>query len=132
MSNQESPDQSIDILVSTHQPDKASLKAYVIGFVGSIILTLSAYLMVRYAQIDKPIMIGILAVLALTQFIVQLVYFLHIGQEFSPRLKLIVLTFMIAIVFILVAGSLWIMSSLNGRMMMSTKQMEEYMNQQDF
>ena len=132
MSNNHPEDQSIDILVSTHQPDNASLRAYIIGFVGSIILTLSAYLMVRYAQIDKPIMIGILAVLALAQFIVQLVYFLHIGKEFSPRLKLIVLGFMIAIVVILVTGSLWIMSNLNGRMMMTTKQMEEYMNQQDF
>jgi len=120
-----------DILVSTHQPENASLKGYVIGFIGSLLLTMTAYLMVRYGQLDKPIMIAILAVLALAQFVVQLVYFLHIGKEFSPRLKLIVLVFMVSVVLILVGGSIWIMNNLNGRVMMNTKQMEQYMNEQD-
>jgi len=123
-------DQSIDVLVSAHQPEEASLRGYIIGFVGSLILTLTAYLLVRFDQLNQPVMVGILAVLAFSQFILQLVYFLHIGKEFSPRLKLIVLLFMISIVFILVGGSLWIMHNLDGRMF-TTKYMERYMQREN-
>lgn len=130
MSQKQYSHQPTDILVSNHQPENATLKSYLIGFVGSLLLTMTAYLMVRYGQIDKPLMIGLLAFLALAQFAVQLIYFLHIGKEFSPRLKLIVLVFMVTIVFILVGGSIWIMNNLTGRMM-SNKQMVQYMNNQD-
>lgn len=75
-------------------------------------------------------MVIILAVLALSQFVLQLVYFLHVGKEFSPRLKLLVTIFMVMIVFILVAGSIWIMNNLNGRMMTHSN-MVKYMNSQD-
>ena len=121
---------NIDILVSKHQPENATLKSYIIGFSGSIVLTMTAYLMVRYSHLNQPIMIAILSLLAIIQFIVQLIYFLHIKREFSPRLRLIVLVFMITIVFILVSGSIWIMNNLTSRMM-SPKNMVQYMNNQD-
>ncbi len=120
----------VDVLVSRHQPEQATLKGYVIGFGSSIILTMTAYLLARYGLLDKPIMVALLATLALAQFAVQLIYFLHVGREFSPRLKLMVMLTMMLIVFILVAGSIWIMNSLNGRMM-NTKQMVQYMNNQN-
>jgi len=128
--SQVASDQPIDILVSTHQPDEASLKGYIIGFVGSIILTMTAYLLVRFDQLNQPIMVGILAILAFSQFILQLVFFLHLGKEFSPRLKLIVFLVMIMIVFILVGGSIWIMHNLDGRMF-TVKYMERYMQQEN-
>ncbi|MCL4357316.1 cytochrome C oxidase subunit IV family protein [Patescibacteria group bacterium] len=77
------------------------------------------------------LILGLLAVLTLIQFLVQLFFFLHVGREFSPRFKLMMTTFMILVVIILVGGSLWIMHSLNGRVMPSTKQKEQYMNAQD-
>jgi len=128
--SQVASDQPIDILVSTHQPDEASLKGYIIGFVGSIILTMTAYLLVRFDQLNQPIMVGILAILAFSQFILQLVFFLHLGKEFSPRLKLIVFLVMIMVVFILVGGSIWIMHNLDGRMF-TVKYMERYMQQEN-
>ncbi len=123
--------QTYDVLVSRHNPESASLRGYIIGFLGSIALTLIAYLLTYYHAAGRDVLFGLLAALALTQFAVQLIYFLHVGKEFSPRLKLIVMSCMIIVVCILVGGSLWIMSNLNGRVMPSTKQMTRYMNDQD-
>ncbi len=125
-----SRNEAVDVMVSMHQPEEATLKKYVIGFIGSLVLTFSAYLLTQYGAMNKPVMVIILAVLALSQFVLQLVYFLHVGKEFSPRLKLLVTIFMVMIVFILVAGSIWIMNNLNGRMMTHSN-MVKYMNSQD-
>ncbi len=123
--------ENIDILVSQHQPENATLKNYVIGFVSSIVLTMSAYLLAYYHAGGRGLLFGLLAVLALIQFSVQLIFFLHVGKEFSPRLKLIVTLFMMLVVLIIVGGSLWIMYNLNHRVMPSTKQMVQYMNRED-
>lgn len=120
----------LDVLVSSHQPEPSTLKNYIIGFTSSVILTMFAYLAVTHQFAGKWVMIIILAVLAMSQFVIQLIYFLHINQEFAPRLKLIVLLSMLTVVVILVGGSIWIMNNLNGRMM-DTKAMEQYMNAQN-
>lgn len=119
----------VDVFVSVHQPEAATFKRYVYGYVGSLVLTLSAYLIVRYGIMNKYVLLFILAILALSQFALQLNLFLHVGKEFSPKLKLLVLSFMLLIVVILVAGSLWIMYSLQHQMM-TTAQEVQYMNSQ--
>ncbi|MGH7233987.1 MAG: cytochrome o ubiquinol oxidase subunit IV [Candidatus Saccharimonadales bacterium] len=126
--NKEPP--SSDTLIAEHE-HPALLKHYVIGFVASLILTLSAYLITVNHAGNKWLLFMILAALAFAQFIVQLFYFLHVGREFPPRLKLLLTCFMVLVVTILVGGSLWIMFNLNNRVMPSTTQMERYMNSQD-
>jgi cytochrome o ubiquinol oxidase operon protein cyoD len=69
--------------------------------------------------------------LALLQFIVQIYCLLHLGKEAGSRARLFILGCAILIVGILVGGSLWIMFSLNGRMMPDTAQMEQYMTNED-
>ncbi len=53
-----------------------------------------------------------LAALAVTQLLVQLLFFLHLGRESKPRWNLIVLAFAVMVVVIVVFGSLWIMKNL--------------------
>ena len=118
-------------LVSQHEPDTATLKNYVIGFISSIALTLAAYFLTYYHAAGRGMLFFLLGLLALTQFVVQLIYFLHVGKEFSPKYKLMVTGFMILVVVIVVGGSLWIMFNLNRRVMPNVKQMQQYMNQQD-
>ncbi len=109
---------------------RAILSAYVIGFILSLILSLAAYLLVtRHALPAAPTVI-VLAALALTQFATQVICFLHLGKERASRDRLIVLFGAILIVLIIVSGSIWIMFSLNARMMPSTAQMEQYMDDQ--
>lgn len=119
-------------LISKHSTDRGSLKGYVRGYVASIVLTVFAYLLVvKHALSSTSILIGVIVILALSQFIIQLLYFLHLGKETKPRWKLVVFIFMIVMVGILVSGSLWIMYNLNSRQQLTPAQMNTYMNNQD-
>jgi len=117
-----------DMIISRHDTDRGTPRMYVSGFVASIVLTLTAYLLVVNHALSRRILIGAVVALALTQFLVQVVFFLHLGRETKPRWKLAVFLFMTMVVLILVFGSLWIMTNLNYRM--TPAQINTYMNNQ--
>jgi len=108
--------------------------SYATGFISSVILTLLAYAIVVhdvFADRWTPaVMALILAGLAALQLVVQLVFFMHLGDEPKPRWKLMSFLFAFIILAIIVFGSLWIMFDLNSRMMMSPTDMVKYMNRQ--
>ena len=108
-----------------------TLQHYVIGFVVSLALTLGAYFMVIGNHLTGlAVLIG-LGVLAVIQMIVQLYYFLHLGGEARPRYRLASFLFMALILFIIVAGSIWIMSHLDYNMMnMAPGEKDDYMKTQ--
>ena len=58
-----------------------------------------------------------IASFALVQAIVQLIFFLHLGQEGKPHWETFIFFFMLLILMIIVLGSLWVMNDLNERMM---------------
>ncbi len=97
----------------------ATYRAYIVGFFLSVDCTLVAYALVvahlntGHQWPSDQVLLPIIIFLALAQFAVQLVYFLHLGHETSPRWKLLVFGFTTLIVAILVFGSLWIMNNLN-------------------
>lgn len=105
-------------------------KAYIIGFVSSISLSLIAYSLVAGHILASWTLIFTLGGLAFVQCALQLFFFLHLGQESRPRWRLGVFLFMLLIILIIVVGSVWIMHSLNTRMMPSTQDMKNYMNSQ--
>lgn len=115
--------------VVTHETYKGRLKTYLIGFSLSLILTLLSYSAVINHGLRASSLVAFIIGLAITQFIVQLFFFMHLGQETKPRWKLLVLFFMLGVVLILVVGSLWIMANLNYRM--TPQQMNQYMTNQD-
>ena len=117
-----------NVTVAEHETDRGTLRTYVIGFVASIVLTLGAYLLVAHHLLSRRLLIAAVIGLALVQFLVQLLFFLHLGRESKPRWKLMVALFMIMVVLILVFGSLWIMTNLSYRM--SPEQINTYMNNQ--
>ena len=90
---------------------------YVAGYVISLILTLLAYDIVVNHFAHGFQLLVLLGVLAVTQAIVQLVFFLHLDQESGPRYKLITFMVMIVMLLIVVVGSFWIMYHLNYNMM---------------
>ncbi len=51
--------------------------------------------------------------LAVAQLFVQLIYFLHLGQEKKPRWNVITFAFAAFIVLVLVGGTVWIMYHLD-------------------
>src|SRR5262249_52933010 len=111
------------------QEHPLSLPKYITGFVLSVVLTMAAYLLVTRSSFSHAAVIWIISGLAVVQFLVQMVFFLHIGDERRPRWKLGVLCFMLGIILILVLGSIWIMNNLDYRM--TPQQMNEYLKSQD-
>jgi cytochrome o ubiquinol oxidase operon protein cyoD len=105
-------------------------QAYIVGFVLSLLLTIAAYVFVVQNILPYPILIATVIAAALLQFFVQVYCFLHIGGDASSRERLFALAFASLLICILVIGSLWIMFSLQSRMMPDTAQMEQYMNDQ--
>lgn len=124
------------IIVSQHETAKGTPRGYFIGYLGSILLTLIAFSFV-YIHVHSPhqtfshlFLIPLVIVLALVQLTLQLIYFLHVGKSAKPRYNLLALAFAAIVVLILVLGSLWIMYSLNYRMM-TPSQINNYINSQD-
>lgn len=91
-----------------------------IGFVLSLAVTLLAYFAVVGEWLNGLWLLIALCGLALIQMVIQLVYFLHLGEEVRPRYRLASFLFMSGILLIIVVGSLWIMHHLNYNMMNMT------------
>jgi cytochrome o ubiquinol oxidase operon protein cyoD len=94
-----------------------SLKSYCIGFFSSLILTLTSFFLVGKDVYSGNTLIYILMGLAAIQACVQLVCFLHIGEEEKPRFNLVTFLFMALVLVIIVFGSIWIMHHLSYNVM---------------
>lgn len=98
---------------------KGTPMSYLAGYVLSLILTISAFLLVarhvssHHQIFSDGLLIALISILALIQLFVQLVAFLHLGRESKPRWNLVVMSFALIVVAILIFGSLWIMANLN-------------------
>lgn len=95
-----------------------TIASYVFGFILSIILTLVSYSIVTTDLFTGWPLVFVLGGLAVTQAVVQLLLFLHLGAERRPRWNLIVFLFMALVIFIIGGGSLWIMYNLDCRVML--------------
>lgn len=94
-----------------------SLKSYVVGFLASLLLTgISFYIVFANLFSGHTLFYAVIG-LAVAQAIIQLIFFLHVGQEAKPRWETISLCFTIMVLLIVVIGSLWIMFDLENRVM---------------
>lgn len=115
---------------------KIHLRGYVIGFLLSLALTLTAFVLVnnhvtsQHAVFSHAVLVPVLGLLAIMQFVVQSVFFLHVATERRPRWKLLGFLFMLLVVLILVVGSIWIMQNLNYNMM-GTDETRVYMREHE-
>lgn len=94
-----------------------TLKAYFIGFFVSLFLTSLSFGLVATDWISGHTLAYTIIALGITQAIIQLIFFLHIGQEEKPKWESIALCFTIMVLLIIIIGSLWIMHDLDERMM---------------
>jgi cytochrome o ubiquinol oxidase operon protein cyoD len=118
-----------EVVVSSHDAGRGTTLSYTIGFGLSLILTLSAYLIIDNHVATHTFRMVSIICLAIAQLFVQLICFLHLGRESKPRWNLTVLIFAAMVVIIVVFGSLWIMHNLNYRM--TPSQVQNYMHNQD-
>jgi len=94
--------------------------SYITGFVMAVVLTIAAYFTVTRHAFPPTTIVTIIVGLAIAQLLVQLLFFLHMGQESKPRWNLVAFLFMLLVLLIVVVGSLWIMGNLNYNMTQGT------------
>jgi cytochrome o ubiquinol oxidase operon protein cyoD len=94
----------------SQQEAHGSTKAYVIGFILSIVLTIIPLVLVLNNMMSKVALIVTILIMAVLQFLVQLFFFMHIREGEKPQYNVMALILGIVFVITIVAGSIWIMS----------------------
>lgn len=93
-----------------------TLSSYLMGFGLSIFLTLAAFGIVASKQLTHTQVYITLLVLALIQLLVQSVCFLRLNFSKEGKLNSLPFIFILVIIAIIIAGTIWIMYNLNYNM----------------
>jgi len=102
--------------VEEHEPT-ASYLSYTAGLGLAIAATIASFIVAQTNLLWPPgIPVGLI-VLALAQIGVHLVFFLHLGSGSESTNNILALAFGLLIVFLVIAGSIWIIANLNTNMM---------------
>jgi cytochrome o ubiquinol oxidase subunit IV len=105
----------------------SGLLIYTIGLFLAVILTATSFWAANTSLLWAPgVPLG-LAVLAIAQIGVHLVFFLHITTGRDNTNNVLALAFGMLIVILVIGGSLWIMTNLNANMMPSANLMNLHM-----
>ena len=96
---------------------KIRVLGYLIGLGLAILLTATSFFIAGTDLVWQPSIPVAIIVLAIAQMGVHLVFFLHITTGPDNTNNVLALAFGIFIVFLVIAGSLWIMANLNQNMM---------------
>ncbi|HMK35415.1 MAG TPA: cytochrome o ubiquinol oxidase subunit IV [Desulfomonilaceae bacterium] len=94
-----------------------SLKSYLTGFVLSLILTAIPFALVMSGTLSSSTILAGIFSAGIAQILVHSYYFLHLDASSAARWNVLVMMFTVLIIALFVGGTLWIMSSLNYRMM---------------
>jgi cytochrome o ubiquinol oxidase operon protein cyoD len=109
--------------VAEHETS-ASVRTYTAGLVFALFLTAASFMVAQTNLLWPPGVPAGLAVLAVAQMGVHLVFFLHIGTDSDHTNHVLALAFGVLIVALVVTGSLWIMDHLNANMVSPSAVME--------
>ena len=102
--------------VEEHEPT-ATYLSYTVGLALAILATIVSWIVSQTDLLWPPGIPAGLIVLALAQIGVHLVFFLHLGTGSDSTNNILALAFGVLIVFLIIAGSIWIIANLNGNMM---------------
>jgi cytochrome o ubiquinol oxidase subunit IV len=91
--------------------------SYLVGLALATLLTVVSFFIAQTTLVWQPSIPVALAVLAIAQMGVHLVFFLHITTGPDNVNNVMALAFGVLIVLVLMTGSLWIMANLNHNMM---------------
>jgi len=96
---------------------RSDAAVYTVGLALAVILTGTSFWVANTSLIWAPgVWLG-LAVLAIAQMGIHLVFFLHITTGPDNTNNVLALAFGVLVVFLVVAGSLWIITDLNNMLM---------------
>jgi cytochrome o ubiquinol oxidase operon protein cyoD len=101
--------------VEEHEPT-ASYVSYTAGLGLAILATIASFVVAQTNLLWAPgVPVG-LVVLAFAQIGVHLVFFLHLGSGPESTNNILALAFGVLIVFLVITGSVWIITNLNSNM----------------
>lgn len=95
---------------------RREIRSYVRGAVLALALTAAAFAALWWEPPERGVRLWIIGVCALLQMIVHFRFFLHVGWR-RGRDNLLLILFSALLLFIMVAGTIWIMGNLADRMM---------------
>jgi cytochrome o ubiquinol oxidase subunit IV len=98
-------------------------QSYIIGFVLSVALTLLSFYLVSSGAVSPKALYLSVGFLAIAQFFVQTVYFLHLNPRSNSSWNLISFMFTVLMTAVLVIGTMWIMFNLYEKMGMNAMTM---------
>jgi cytochrome o ubiquinol oxidase subunit IV len=96
---------------------RGSLKSYLTGFVLALILTAVPFAVVMRGTVSSAAALAVICVAGTVQILVHLHYFLHLDTSSASRWNVLAMIFTLLIMILFVGGTLWIMYTLNYRMM---------------
>ena len=99
------------------QHERREFRSYIWGISLALVLTLIPFALVHWGLMTRAELFITIGAFALVQMIVHFRFFLHIGFR-RKREDLQLILFSAVVLFIMVAGTLWIMASLATRMAM--------------
>jgi cytochrome o ubiquinol oxidase operon protein cyoD len=107
-----------------HRESRASYLSYTVGLGLAVLLTIASFVVAQTNLLWEPGIPAGLIVLAFAQIGVHLVFFLHMGSGPDNTNNILALTFGLLIVFLVIAGSCWIMANLNANMLQASGSMQ--------
>ncbi|MDB5551586.1 MAG: cytochrome o ubiquinol oxidase subunit [Rhizobium sp.] len=102
---------------AAQEASHGSLATYAVGFLLSLGLTALSFGAVMTGVLSSDMMLPAIAVLAVIQLLVQLVFFLHLGTAPEQRNNTVIFILTVMLITTIVAGSLWVMHNANINMM---------------
>jgi cytochrome o ubiquinol oxidase subunit IV len=101
----------------SHRSNRERLRSYSVGFALAVVLTAASFAASSSSLVWGPSIPILLAVLAIAQMGVHLVFFLHISSAPDSTNNVLSLAFGIFVVGLVIFGSMIIMANLNHNMM---------------
>ena len=100
-----------------HEESTANFLSYTAGLGLAILATIVSFVVAQTNLLWHPgIPVGLI-VLAFAQIGVHLVFFLHLGSGPDNTNNIIALCFGLFVIFLVITGSIWIITNLNANMM---------------
>jgi cytochrome o ubiquinol oxidase subunit IV len=101
-----------------HGSGHGTMSQLMIGFALAAILTIVPFgLVMGEVEMSRTTLIGIIMAFAAVQIIVHLVFFLHLNTTSEEGSTFMATVLALIILFIVLAGSLWVMHNMNTNMM---------------
>jgi len=97
----------------------ANILSYTVGLGLAIVATIASFVVSQTGLLWAPgIPVGLI-VLAIAQIGVHLVFFLHLGSGADSTNNILALAFGVLVVFLVIGGSIWIITNINANSPMS-------------